>query len=108
MIDDQKAEEAVEFFGDNAGLIGRLRGQKDYLEHRIKVEESLQFLATPREWTVAERNHAAKCHDQVLALIEEKENVIAELETLLTRAKGHELTVSVYQTQSANLRRGNI
>jgi len=105
MITDSKVEEALGVIAKNADLIGQLRGQKAYIEHRIKIERSQQFLEA--SGTVGEREAIGWTHPVVEKLSEEYRDTVTELETLLTKFKAAELTIEVWRTQAANARRGH-
>jgi len=106
MITDAKVEEAVGVIAKNADLIGSLRGQKAYLEHRIKIERSQRFLDATG--TVGERDAWAWTDSAVKAVCDEYRDCVTELETLATKFKAAELTVEVWRTQAANSRRGHV
>ena len=106
MIDDSKIEGALDYIRDNAELIGQLRGNKAYLEHRIKIERSERFLDA--DGTVAEREAIAWTDPSVARLCEEYRDCLTELHTVETLFKAAELKIAVWQTQSANSRRGHI
>jgi hypothetical protein len=106
MITDSKVEEAIGVIAKNADLIGQLRGNKAFLEHRIKIERGQRFLDA--SGTVAERESIAWTDTAVYALCTEYRDTVTELETILTKFKAAELTTEVWRTQAANSRRGNI
>ena len=106
MISDERTEKALEFIRDHAAQIGQLRGQKAQLEHTMKVVKAQKFLSC--DGTVAERQAIADACPEFSALIEDYQNCVTDLETKLTLVKGAELTIAVWQTMSANQRRGNI
>jgi hypothetical protein len=105
VIPDERTERAVEFIRDNADLIGQLRGNKSYLEHRIKIERGQRFLQS--EGTVAERESLAWTDPAVFQLCNEYRDCVTELETLATKLKAAELQIEVWRTQQANSRRGH-
>lgn len=106
MISENKVEEALSFLAKNANLIGQLRGQKAYLEHRIKIERSQRFLDA--DGTVGERESWAWTDPTVRELCIEYRDCVSELETLLTKCKAGELVIEVWRSQSANQRRANV
>lgn len=106
MISDKKVEEALGVIAKNADLIGQLRGQKAYLEHRIKIERGQRFLDA--EGTVSEREAWAWTDSSVKTLCEEYRDCVTSIDTLATKFKAAELTIEVWRTQAANERRGNI
>jgi len=105
-ITDAKVEEAIGVIAKNADLVGQLRGQKAYLEHRIKIERGQRFLDA--SGTVAERDAIAWTDSAVHAFCEEYRDCVTELETLATKFKAAELTTDVWRTQQANSRRGHV
>jgi len=106
MIKDEQIERSLDYVWDNAALIGQLRGQKVYLEHRIKIERSERYLDA--EGTVSEREAIAWTDPSVHRLCDDYRDCITEMHTTETYFKAAELRIAVYQTQSANQRRGNI
>ena len=106
VITDSKVEEAIGVIAKNADLIGQLRGQKAYLEHRIKIERSQRFLDA--EGTVGERESWAWTDPAVKELCDEYRDCVTEIETLATKFKAAELTIEVWRTQNANQRRGHL
>ena len=105
MITDEKVEEAIGVIAKNADLIGQLRGQKAYLEHRIKIERGQRFLEA--SGTVAEREALAWTDSHIFELCNEYRDTVTEIETLLTKFKAAELAIEVWRTQQANTRRGH-
>jgi hypothetical protein len=106
VITDDKVEEALGVIAKNAELVGQLRGQKEYLAHRIKIERGQRFLDA--SGTVGEREAWAWTHRQVKELCDEYRDCVTELETIATKFKAAELTVEVWRTQQANSRRGHV
>ncbi len=106
MISEDRVEKAVEYIRDHADRIGELRGHKEYLVHRQKVERSQAFLEA--SGTVAEREATSWVDPRINALGEEYRDCVTELETVLTKVKAAELTIAVWQTMSANSRRGHL
>lgn len=104
-IEDSRTENAVMYIRDHADLIGQLRGQKSYLEHRIKIERSQRFLDA--EGTVGEREAWAWTDRAVERLVDEHRDCVTELETVATKFKAAELLIEVWRTQAANSRRGH-
>jgi hypothetical protein len=105
VIPDERTERAVEFIRDNADLIGQLRGNKSYLEHRIKITRAQCFLES--QGTVVERESLAWVNPEVEKLCIEYRDCVTELETLATKFKAAELQIEVWRTQQANSRRGH-
>ena len=106
MIPEATVEAALEFRRDNTERLGMLRGQKIYLEHKIKIVKSQRFLSV--DGTVAEREAMALASPEYVEVVEEYRDCVTELDTLLTRMKSGEINIEVWRTQAANQRRGNI
>ena len=106
MISDERTEKAVEFIRDNAEQIGQLRGRNAQLEHLMKVTKAQVFLRS--DGTVAERQAMAEAHPEYVSMVQEYRDCVTDLETKLTLMKGAELTIEVWRTQAANMRRTNI
>ena len=106
MISDSKVEEAIGVIAKNADLIGQLRGQKAYLEYKIKIVRSHRFLE--ESGTVAEREAIAWTDPQVAELCTEYRDCVTEMETLATKFKAAELVNKTWQTMSANSRKGHL
>ena len=106
MIDDTKIEMALDFYRDNANLVGQLRGQKAYLEHRLKVVRSQKFLMA--SGTVAERESIALASPEYVEVVEELRDCVTDLDTVWTHLKAAELKIEVWRTQAANQRRGHV
>lgn len=106
MIDDNRAERAVEFYRDNAEQRGELRGQIAYLDHAIKITLAQAFLNS--DGTVAEREARSRQDKDYLAKVDELRGATTELHTIETKLKAAEMTMELYRTQAANSRRGNI
>ncbi len=105
-IKDSRVESALFYIRDHADLVGQLRGQKSYLEHRIKIERSQRFLDA--DGTVSERESWAWTDSAVKALCDEYRDCVTELETIVTKFKAAELLIEVWRTQQANSRRGHV
>ncbi len=106
MISDERIEKAINYVAKNADLIGQLKGQKAYLEHRIKIERSERYLDA--EGTINEREAIAWTDPSVARVCEEYRDCLTELHTIETYFKAAELRIEVWRTQNANARRGNI
>lgn len=82
---------------------GRIKG----LEHRIKVCKSVETLKAEGK-SIAEREHIAMASDEYAALVKEYEDNCMDFKVLDSRRKTWELTISVWQTQRADQRKGNV
>lgn len=106
MIADEQIERSLDYVRDNAALIGQLRGQKAYLEHRIKIERSERYLDA--EGTVNEREAIAWTDPSVHRLCNEYRDCLTEMHTVETLFKAAELKIEVWRSQNANARAGHI
>lgn len=107
MFSETDVEKAVHFIRDNAELVGQLRGQKLYLEHRMKVVRSQAFLDS-KEKTVEARKADADTHPELETLAIELRGVEDEMAAVYTRIKAAELKTEVWRSQNANNRRGHV
>jgi len=106
MIQDTDIEKALVYIRDHANLIGQLKGNKEYLAHRIKIERSERYLDAAG--TINEREAIAWTDPSVARLCEGYRDCLTELYTIETLFKAAELKIEVWRTQNANTRRGNI
>lgn len=106
MIEDERVEKAVHFIAKQAAHIGKLRGQKAHLEHKLKIVRSQVFLRS--EGTVAEREAIALASSEYIETAAEYRDCVTELDTLYTTLKAGELLIEVWRSQSANNRRANV
>lgn len=106
MYSEEEIERAVHYIRDNASLVGQLRGQKGYIEHRMKVTRSQAFLDS-KEKTVEARKADAETNAQLEELAVELRGVEDELSATYTLIKAAELKIEVWRSQNANNRRGN-
>lgn len=106
MIPDSEVERAVTYYRDNADRRGQLKGMVEYLGHAIKVVLGQAFLNA--EGTVAEREAISRQDPEYLKKVDELKDAVTELQTLETLLKAAELKISIWQTQSANSRRGHV
>lgn len=107
IVSDDEVGKALEFLRDTDGDLGQVVGRVEGLQHRIKTAKAVA-LVNQRSGTVALKQAKADCSPEVIKLIDELENAVAERETLRARRKRAELCIEVWRTQNANMRRGNI
>jgi len=106
MLSDDRVEKAVEYLRDNADDYGTACGLVKFLDHKRKVVRGQQFIAA--EGTVGLREAVAESSAEYLQVITDLQNAETDKHILATMFKAAELTVSVWQTQNANNRRGNV
>lgn len=106
MIDDNRAENALDFLNSNAERHGQLKGAIEYHAYKVKRTKAQAFLSA--EGSVEARKATAEIDEDVAIAVKEYIEVTEECKQLEDENKARELLISVYQTQSANTRRGNI
>lgn len=105
MYSEDEIERAVHFIAAKAPLVGQLRGQKGYIEHRMKVIEAQGYLDA--SGTVDERKSRAKLNPELEELAKELRDVEDEMATTYTQIRAADLKIEVWRSQGANNRRGN-
>jgi len=104
MIDFDRAEHAAEFIRDNAKQYGHLIGICKSLEHQRKVVFGHAFLDAEGK-NVAEREAKAHISAGFKNIVEDIENAWAEKSTLETQIKAAELTIELYRSGNAAIKR---
>ena len=104
MIDFDRAEKAAEFIRDRAEKYGKLIGLCKALEHERKVVFGRAFLEADGK-NVAEREAKAYISEEFRLVVEEIENAWADKETLSAQIKAAELTIELYRSGNAAIKR---
>ena len=104
MINFDRAEAAAEFIRDNASKYGHLIGVCKSLEHHRKIVFGQAFLDADGK-NVAEREAKAHVSEEFKAVVEDIENAWAEKETIATQIKAAELTIELYRSGNAAIKR---
>jgi len=106
MLSDERAERAVEYLRDKADEYGAACGLAKFLDHKRRVVRGQIFLTS--EGTVAQREAIAESSAEYLEVITQLQNAETDKQILATKFKAAELTIEVWRTQAANVRKGNI
>ncbi len=106
MIDDKQAEKAIRYLADTDESHARARAEYNALSELRKTVRAFCFEAS--EGGVKEREMAAERHSDYIGHIEKIKVAEIEFHTLHNKRKRAELTVDMYRTYSANIRKGNI
>ncbi len=104
MILFERAEKAAEFIRDHAEQYGHLIGLCKSLEHQRKVVFGQAFLEAVGK-NVAEREAKAHISSEFKHIVEDIENAWAEKETIATQIKAAELTIELYRSGNAAIKR---
>jgi hypothetical protein len=104
MINFDRAEKAAEFIRDNAERYGQLIGLCKSLEHTRKIVFGKAFLNAVGN-NVAEREAKAHASPEFKAVVEDIQNAWAEKETIATKIKAAELTIELYRSGNAAIKR---
>jgi len=104
MIDFERAEKAAEFIRDHAEDYGHHIGLCKSLEHQRKVVFGQAFLEAEGK-NVAEREAKAHISAEFKHIVEDIENAWAAKETLATQIKAAELTIELYRSGNAAVKR---
>lgn len=99
-------DNALLFLSETDEMIGKLDGQVKAAEFLIKQKKGMAFLDC--DGTVAEKEARASLAPEVLEAQQEYVDAVQALKTLQAQRKTRELQIAVWQTTSANTRRGNI
>lgn len=103
MIEDSRAEAAVEFIRDNAKRHGQVKALALFAEYKVKRARAVAFMEA--EGTVAEREAKAWVVPEVWAAVEEQRDATAEEVELRDKMEAADLTFRTWQTQRADSRR---
>jgi len=106
MITTEKVEQALSYIARNAEPLAEARALVKYLDHKRKVIRATKFAETTG--TQGERTAYAERHDEYKRCLEEWKDAIYDAELISTKMKAAELTIQVFQTESANQRRANV
>lgn len=106
IVNDDKIEKALHYLAETDITYGQLKGSKLAFEYRFKVTKGLEFLSA--EGTIQAREAKAYTSEKYMSMVNEYESLCAEFETINAKRKRAELTVSVWQTENANRRKGTL
>ena len=105
-ITDETVESAVGYLASTDTSHAKARAEYHALSELRKTVRAFCFGSL--KGGVKEREMAAECHPDYVAHIEKIKVAEIEFHTLHNKRKRAELTVELYRTYSANVRRGNI
>jgi len=105
-ITDESVEKAVNYLASTDERHANARAEYNALSELRKTVRAFCF--GDAEGGVKEREMAAECHPDYVAHIEKIKQAEIEFHTLHNKRKRAELTIELYRTYSANVRRGNI
>lgn len=105
-VDDAQAQLAVDYLASTDESHARARAEYNALSELRKTVRAFCFDSA--EGGVKEREMAAERHTDYIAHIEKIKVAEIEFHTIHNKRKRAELTVELYRTWSANVRRGNI
>lgn len=105
-ITDESVEAAVAYLAETDVTHARARAEYNALSEMRKTVRAFCF--GDAEGGVKEREMLAECHCDYIAHIEKIKQAEIHFHTLHNKRKRAELTIELYRTYSANVRRGNI
>lgn len=104
MIDESRAEKAVEYIRDIADEYAEARSLSKYLDHKRRVIRATEF--SEATGTVAEREAIAESSEEYRKCLEDYRDAVYKEAEIATRIKAAELTVELWRSQ--NKGRSNI
>lgn len=105
-VDDKKVHTAVNYLASTDVSHAAARAEYHALSEMRKTVRAFCFVEG--SGGVKEREMAAECHPDYVAHIEKIKQSEIEFHTLTNKRKLAELTVDLYRTYAANVRKGNI
>lgn len=105
-MDEQQAQAAINYLASTDESHAMARAEYNALSELRKTVRAFCFESS--SGGVKEREMAAERHDDYIAHIEKIKAAEIVFHTLHNKRKRAELTVEMYRTWSANVRRGNI
>ena len=106
MISDQNVQKAVDYLASTDEEHARARAEYHALSELRKTTRAFCF--SELTGGVKEREMGAECHPSYIAHIEKIKQAEIEFHLLHNKRKRAELTIELYRTCSANVRKGNI
>ncbi len=101
--EEKNVESALNYLATTDDEFGRLKGHIRALEYRLKVEEAKGFLSS--QGSVEKRKSDARISEEYVAMIDDYETSSCEYLTIGAKRTRAELTIAVWQTDSANHRK---
>ena len=103
MITDDDAESAQRFLLDNAKKAGELKGQRIYLEEYRKSLKAI-LMSDSNGKTQGDKEAHAYSHPKYIEHLAKLRDAVQKDETNRAEREAAVMRISVYQTQSANVR----
>lgn len=103
MVTDEAAESAADFLYKNAKRAGELRGDRIYAEEYRKHLKAL-LMAQANDQPVNAREQFAYGHEKYLEHLKALRSIVAADEENRALREAACMRISVFQTQSANIR----
>jgi hypothetical protein len=103
MIDESRAEKAVDYLRDTAKEYGQQCGRKAYAVSNLRRVKALQMLEAP-PGSVADREAHAYASDAYKAAMEAEQNAVADQETTRAMRDAAEFTFELWRSQNSTRR----
>lgn len=108
IISDETVQKGLKYLAETDEQLGQLKGHVKGLEHRLKTLKAQVYINAKGNGTDGDRKALAEINSDVVTMYEEYAGAVAEMETIIAKRKTRELGICVWQTSSANSRKGNI
>ena len=105
MIDESRAEKAVEYLRDTAEQYGQSCGRAAYASSNLRRVKSMQMIEAP-PGSLGDREAIAYASDAYRAAMEEEQNATAEMETLRATRDAAKFTFELWRSQNSARRAG--
>jgi hypothetical protein len=105
MITDQDAENALEFLKTSAKSYAKAKADRIFIEEFRKSKKAILMKASGDQ-SAAAQERDAYAHPEYIKLLEGLRVAVEQEESLRWKITSAELQISIWQTQSANNRRG--
>jgi hypothetical protein len=103
VIDESRAEKAVDYLRDTAKEYGQHCGRMAYATSNLRRVKSLQMLQAP-PGSVADREAFAYASDAYKAAMEDEQNAVADRETMRAMRDAAEFTFELWRSQNSTRR----
>ena len=105
-LSDDRIEAALLFLANSAKDYAEAKGQRVWLEHRMKTVKAQVLLAN--EGTVSEREARAYASDEFKGATDEMKDAVVKEETLRALRVAAEAKIDVFRTLEASKRASNV
>jgi len=106
IVKDEEVHKALIYRAETDEPYGTLKGRIEGTKHRIKA--TLASIAITSKSSAAQAKIEAEASPEYIKLINEHQGDCIDKEVMEAKRKTAELMISVWQTQNANRRAGNI